>query len=229
MPDRGVKQNPRQDGPFLSHPKTAVSNGTNLIAHPRLSARGLSRAQLGPIDLSLRAGECLTITGRSGTGKSLILRMLADLDPHQGEVWLDGQACSAMSGPMWRRQVVYCAAESRWWHTTVGEHFSKPPPLAMALALSLQPAIFRQAVRLCSTGERQRLSLLRTLALDARVLLLDEPTGPLDPDSAGRVETLVRARLQSGTGVILVTHDLTQAKRLGDQHMILENGKLAPT
>jgi ABC-type iron transport system FetAB ATPase subunit len=172
------------------------------------------------------AGTCVVITGRSGSGKSLLLRMIADLDPHDGEAWLDGKVRSGMAGPVWRRKVVYCAAESGWWHPDVGAHFSKTPPLVLANQLGLSSAIFAQEVRLCSTGERQRLSLLRSLALESPVLLLDEPTGPLDPESVALVEALLVARLHSGTAIILVTHDPAQASRMGGRHLIMADGKL---
>ena len=157
-----------------------------------------------------------------------MLRMIADLDPHEGEAWVDGRARSTMRGPQWRRQVVYCAAESGWWHANVGAHFTTTPAPELADALGLAPVLRNQEVRLCSTGEKQRLSLLRTLVLDSPVLLLDEPTGPLDPESVGRVEALLTQRLQRGTSIILVTHDPAQAIRLADQRFDMRDGRLVP-
>ena len=194
----------------------------------RLRIEALFRPNLGPFTLSVAPGECVVITGRSGAGKSLLLRMIADLDVHTGEAWVDGVARAAMSAPEWRRQVAYCAAESAWWHTAVGTHFASPPPTQIVERLGLNSTIFSQETRLCSTGERQRLSLLRTLSLGSRVLLLDEPTGPLDPDSVARVELLLRERLQAGTAIILITHDPTQASRMFARHLNLEDGQLKP-
>ena len=76
---------------------------------------------------------------------------------------------------------------------------------------------FERQVRQLSTGERQRLAIVRALALAPPVLLLDEPTAPLDPESVGRVEAVLRERLQAGTTIVLVTHDPRQAERLGAQ------------
>jgi putative ABC transport system ATP-binding protein len=194
----------------------------------RLRVVGLRREGLGPLDVAVGAGKCLAISGRSGVGKSLLLRMIADLDPHDGEAWLDGFARSRLSGPQWRRQVIYCAADSGWWHDSVGSHFAPVPPLALAARLGLASGIFAQAVRLCSTGERQRLSLLRALVLEPRVLLLDEPTGPLDPESTRMVEEVLRARLLGGTSIVIVTHDQAQADRLADQRLVMLDGRLIP-
>lgn len=191
----------------------------------RLRAAGISRAGFGPFDLSVAAGECLMISGRSGTGKSVLLRMLADLDPHDGSAWFDGQAATGMTGPQWRAQVMYCAAESAWWFETVGPHFTTPP-LDLAASLGLEASIFTRDIRLCSTGERQRLALLRCLARDPPVLLLDEPTGPLDPESTILVEAMLRARMDAGAAIIWVSHDPAQVARIGTRHLVMDAGRL---
>ena len=148
---------------------------------PRLRATGLRSARAGPFDFTLAPGDCLAITGLSGAGKSLLLRMIADLDPHEGDILLDDRACAAMPAAEWRRQAIYSAAESGWWLDRVGDHFPEQPT-QLADALALRPGIFNQPVATCSTGERQRLALLRALGPQSPVLLLDEPTGALDPD-----------------------------------------------
>ena len=79
---------------------------------PALRIDGLRSALAGPFTLALEPGGCIGITGASGAGKSLFLRMICDLDPNDGEVWLNGAPRSAMTAPAWRRQVVYVPAES---------------------------------------------------------------------------------------------------------------------
>ncbi len=197
----------------------------DMSAAPRLHLRGVRGERAGPFDLALAPGACLAVTGPSGAGKSLMLRMIADLDPNEGEAALDGVSRSAMPAPAWRRQVVYASAEGSWWEDRVGAHFAGNP-VAEAQALGLPPDVFGRAVALCSTGERQRLALLRALALDPPVLLLDEPTGALDPASVAAAETLLRARMAGGTTLVLVTHDPMQAARLGTARGELRDGRL---
>jgi len=193
----------------------------------RLRVVGLRREGLGPLDVAVGAGKCLAISGRSGVGKSLLLRMIADLDPHDGEAWLDGFARSRLSGPQWRRQVIYCAADSGWWHDIVGSHFAPVPPLALAARLGLASGIFAQAVRLCSTGERQRLSLLRALVLEPRVLLLDEPTSALDVSVQAEIlNLLVDIRAQRHLTCMLVSHDLAVVAHMCDRIAVMNHGRI---
>ena len=88
-----------------------------------LSLSDLAFLNLGPFDLRIEAGECVALTGPSGIGKSLLLRAIADLIPHQGEAWLDEQACSRTSPELWRQQVALLPAESQWWSERIGDHF----------------------------------------------------------------------------------------------------------
>lgn len=201
------------------------------MAFERLRCVDLRSRLAGPFDLSLAAGECLAITGPSGAGKSLFLRMIADLDPSEGQVFLDGVERHGVSPPVWRRRVVYNAAEPGWWHETVAAHFPTETmgfARDMASRLALAPALLDAHVVQLSTGERQRMALIRALALSSPVLLLDEPTGALDQDSARRVEGLLHDRLAADVTIAMVTHSAEQAARLGHRHMRLENRRLVP-
>jgi ABC-type iron transport system FetAB ATPase subunit len=185
----------------------------------------------GPFDLELAAGECLAITGPSGSGKSLCLRMIADLDPNEGDVLLDGANRRSFSAPVWRRQVVYNAAEPGWWHEQVADHFcgeTSKFARSMLPRLALAAATFDSEVVRLSTGERQRLALIRALTLQSPVLLLDEPTGALDQDSAHLVEVVIRERLAAGSTILMVTHSAAQAERLARRHLRMENRRLVP-
>jgi putative ABC transport system ATP-binding protein len=191
-----------------------------------LSVHNLRSQILGPVELELNAGECVAISGPSGSGKSLLLRAIADLDPHVGKVYLDGQPSEAFRPAEWRRQVAYLHAESAWWQEKIGEHFSADLPTHL-LHMQLPPESMDWSVTRCSTGERQRLALLRLLENHPRVLLLDEPTASLDPEAALAVEGVLRTlREQEGVALLWVSHDPRQIERIADRHFWIDHGHL---
>lgn len=174
----------------------------------------------------------MALRGASGSGKTLLLRALADLDPNEGTMLLDGTPREAMAAPDWRRHVMYLAAEPGWWADTVREHFpdwTRAVPLLERLGLP--PACDAWAIHWLSTGERQRLALARALAsVDPpcpRVLLLDEPTAGLDGTATAAVEALVAERqAATGAGVLWVTHDAAQARRIARRQFLVRDGLL---
>jgi ABC-type multidrug transport system ATPase subunit len=175
---------------------------------PLLNVRNLSRQPLlSAVTFSLEGGQCLGLEGPSGSGKSVLLRAVSDLDPSEGEVLLDGVARSTMKADDWRRSVAYVAAEPAWWGEEVGDHFEdRDEGARFAALLGLDGAMDWPVARL-STGEGQRLSLARTLAIAPRVLLLDEPTSGLDAGAAKHVTDVLRRFLSEGGAIILVAHD----------------------
>ena len=192
-----------------------------------LRVRNLQVTGLAPVDLDLDAGDCIALSGPSGSGKTLILRSLADLDPNEGEVALDGEARDAIPAPMWRRRVAYLAAEPGWWADVVGAHFpDQTAARELAAALGLSEKFFDAPVAQVSTGERQRLALVRLLLLAPRIMLLDEPTAALDEAAAPRVEAVLAERLAAGVAILLVTHDDAQAARLAGRRLRIADGRL---
>ncbi|GMR19667.1 MAG: ATP-binding cassette domain-containing protein [Gammaproteobacteria bacterium] len=191
-----------------------------------LRIEGLQREGLEPVTLTIKAGECVGISGPSGAGKSLLLRTLADLDPYVGEVYLGEHPCAEIEAPAWRRQVMLLPAESQWWYESVGEHFSKPDPRSFK-ALGFDQEVLTWSVARLSTGERQRLALLRCLEQQPRVLLLDEPTASLDPESTKRVEAMIHDFLNDAQhSVVWVGHDSAQLLRVADRRFRMTDGVL---
>ena len=194
-----------------------------------LLVKNLRSAFAGPFELNLGTGACAAITGPSGSGKSLFLRMIADLDLNEGKVWLNERERGSMPAPQWRRQATYVSAESGWWADRVIEHFDvsrRSEVAALAARLGLRADLLDAPVAQLSTGEKQRFSLVRALLPSPPVLLLDEPTGPLDEESVVAVEALLLERMATGTSILLVTHDPNQAERLGDQRYRMVAGHL---
>ncbi len=198
----------------------------------RLEIDGLRSPLAGPFTLAVEAGSFVAVTGASGAGKSLFLRLIADLDPNEGAVRLDGVSRELYAPTEWRRKVTYVAAESGWWKATIADHFAEMQRSAaktLAERFGMNGSQLAGATDRLSTGERLRLSLVRAFLLKPAVLLLDEPTGALDPRSTLAVESCLKELAEAGTTVLLVTHETEQIARLGARHLRIENRKLVPS
>jgi ABC-type multidrug transport system ATPase subunit len=177
---------------------------------------------LPPLSFEVPAQECLAVEGPSGSGKTRLLRAIADLDPAEGYVTLEGVERREVPGPEWRRRVRYASAEPAWWAATAREHFPATAKLDRLLAaLALDPALLDRPVAELSTGERQRLGLIRAVADEPRVLLLDEPTSALDAEAAALAEELIRFQMLAGRMVVLVSHDPQRIARLAHARLQL--------
>ncbi len=186
----------------------------------------------GPYSLELPLGECCGLNGVSGVGKSQFLRAVADVLPHQGTCKLKNVSSISMSPMVWRKRVALVPAESFWWYDTVEPHFEEASQNNVTLCHLLERLGFNldvlhwQISRL-STGERQRLSLIRTLIQNPEVLLLDEPTSGLDSKMAAVVETMVAERCTRNESCCLwVSHDLEQLARISDRCFQVEQNVL---
>jgi putative ABC transport system ATP-binding protein len=176
------------------------------------------------------------VAGPSGSGKSSLLRLLNRLaDPASGAVRYDG-ADVRQSDPLeLRREVCLVPQLPALLEGTVEANIrfaaqlaERDPDVARLLDLAGLDSSFagRSASRL-SVGEQQRAMLARSLALDPRVLLLDEPTSALDEGARGAVEaTLLHLRERVDVSIVLVTHDLAQARRMADWVVRLDEGRM---
>ena len=192
-----------------------------------LQVRDLRTTVLKLASFALAAGECIPVTGPSGAGKTLLLRAIADLDPNDGVVTLDGRDRSTIAAPEWRRLVGYVPAEPGWWAETAGDHLREWQAASAYLRkLGFSEEIRTWPIARMSTGERLRLALVRALAVRPKVLLLDEPTAGLDSASEAAVESLIASRMQTGVAVLWVTHDEAQAKRIARRRLVVEAGRV---
>jgi putative ABC transport system ATP-binding protein len=182
------------------------------------------------------ADETTARVGPSGAGKSTLLRLLNRLaDPDTGSVRYRGRDVRDYDVLALRREVALVPQLPALLPATVGENVGYGPALhghdcdvqgALALA-GLDGAFAARPARQLSVGEQQRVMLARALALEPRVLLLDEPTAALDEATRDAVErTLVDLRSRLSAALIIVTHDRAQAGRLADRLVLLENGRL---
>ncbi len=175
---------------------------------------------LPPMSFAVQDGECLAIEGPSGSGKTRLLRAIADLDPAPGHIFLNGVERNELPGHEWRKRVRYASAEPVWWTETARAAFSSTHKTAndrlarMLSALALSPKIVDQSLASLSTGERQRLALIRALFDEPQVLLLDEPTSALDSEATALAAELIRFQILAGRSVIVTAHENSAISRL---------------
>ncbi len=198
-----------------------------------LRVEKLSFLDKGPYFFTLEAGTTLGVSGQSGIGKTQMLRALVDTIPHAGEVYLGDHPCSGYEAPLWRKLVALVPADSVWWHDRVGEHFPASSPTSPFQGwldqLGFPGDVLQWQVSRLSTGERQRLALLRALITEPHVLLLDEPTSALDAYHTNQMEMLIKEyQLVNGAPIIWVTHDDQQLQRVADRALVMHKTGLVP-
>lgn len=191
----------------------------------------LSFSARGPYRFSLRGGCCAGLSGVSGVGKTLLLRALADIDLSEGRVMLNGRARNQYQPHEWRRLVALVPAESRWWHPRVADHFPAEgeggPSAGLVQACGFDVDVLSWQVTRLSTGEKQRLSLVRALVREPAVLLLDEAGSGLDPDNGLLFEKVVSTYLADHNGAaIWVSHNREQLARVATMTMTMRPGEL---
>lgn len=205
-----------------------------------LTLNQFSFAGISPFTLSIKEGECIGITGDSGCGKTRLLRAIADLDEHEGELQLDKLSWDAVPAHEWRKKIALLPAESLWWFDTIDKHFPDKPPALDHQGSNRPDLIYSELSQLgfsqhtmswessrCSSGEKQRLSILRLLANKPRVLLLDEPTANLDPANTGLVEQLIADYVQNENAMVIwVSHKQSQLNRVSDRQFKIVDGEM---
>jgi tungstate transport system ATP-binding protein len=199
-----------------------------------------SRTVISIDALEVYRSEILSIVGPSGSGKSTLLRILNFLEyPESGWLEFDGQRFDARNEiPLESRRRVTTVFQrplllnrSVWDNVTYGLRLRGEKDwhekARMVLAQVGLEHLSRQRTRLLSGGEAQRVALARAIVLRPEVLLLDEPTANLDPYNVGLIESIVQQTNQDqGTTLVLVTHNVFQAKRMAQRVAFILNGRL---
>ncbi len=197
------------------------------------------RTVLDVPQLRITEGEVLGLVGPSGAGKSTLLRLLAFLElPSAGSLSFRRRLCDGEWPPLaQRRKVTMLFQDPHLLRRSVYENIiyglnlrgnknGQDKVEAMIRRLGLSDLTSAQAKTL-SGGEAQRVALARSLVLEPDVLLLDEPTSNLDPSNIKLIEEMIReVNQERGMTVIIVTHNIFQARRLADRVALLLSGKL---
>jgi putative ABC transport system ATP-binding protein len=217
-----------------------------LVLADGIVRRDASRGQtlLASTTFRLDAGDRVAISGPSGSGKSVFLRSLALLDPlDAGRILWHGEPVGRAAIPRYRRNIAYIRQRPALVDGTVEDNLRYPYQLrayrdvsfdrAHAASLLAQAGrgrdFFDKRASELSGGESQITALVRVLQLSPEVLLLDEPTASLDPESARAIEGLVRAWFDADARAhasIWVSHDPAQAARMSERHLTMHAGVL---
>jgi phospholipid/cholesterol/gamma-HCH transport system ATP-binding protein len=216
---------------------------------PLLEVHGLTKSYgarrvLDGIDFDLARGDCLTVLGRSGSGKSVALRQLVGLEePDVGSIRFDGRELVGLSErellPVRRRMAMLFQGGALFDSMSVLDNVAFPLREGRAVAEAEIPArvaALLAAVGLAgveerlpadlSGGMRKRVALARALALEPELLLYDEPTTGLDPIASASIARLILdTRRETGCAALVVTHDLAVARRVSDRIAFLDQGR----
>ena len=199
---------------------------------------------LDDLSLSVNEGEFLTVIGRSGCGKTTMLRLINGLQkPDSGKVYVEGEDVDNTDLIALRRRIGYVIQNKGLFpHMTVEKNISYVPVIS---GKKNKEENHRQALRLLklagleesmagrypselSGGQQQRVGIARALASDAKILLMDEPFGALDEITKRAMQNEVLSlQAQLHMTIVFITHDIREAMKLGDRVLVMEQGKIA--
>lgn len=232
MPDDGAAQ--RMTTPQPANRTAAVLPLEGIGIALRRDGRRL----LDSVSVTFDGRDFCALMGPNGAGKSLLLRVLANLvAPDEGTVRWAGRIPDRRRAPKLgfvfqkpvtlrrsvRANVRYALAASGIRGAAGWQKAEECLDRAGLSSLARSPA------RVLSGGEQQRLAIARALAVEPELLLLDEPSANLDPASTAAIETLLRDAARGGTKIVLVTHDIGQARRLADTVVFMHAGQITET
>jgi len=210
---------------------------TSLEGRELVVLRG-GRRILDGASIRVRPGEAVAIQGPSGSGKSTLVSVLATLlEADDGSVHLDGRDAREIAPTQFRTRVAFLAQQPAMFERTVRDNLSAGPALhgkplgdaqavELIVAVGLDESMLAREARTLSGGEKQRVALARALANGPEVLVLDEPTAALDPDSGARIVALLRELHARGLSVVTVTHADEHARALGGTLYRCQRGRL---
>jgi tungstate transport system ATP-binding protein len=182
------------------------------------------------VSLEIEAGPSTIILGANGAGKSVLMRLMHGLlEPTSGRVAWSGQGARRQQAMVFQRPVMLrrsALANVVYALELAGSADREQIAMEALEEVGLAHVAHRPA-RVLSGGEQQRLALARAWALHPEVLFLDEPTANLDPGATREIETTIKAFDAAGTKIVMSTHSLGQARRLGDEVIFLHQGRVA--
>ena len=188
------------------------------------------RAIIDGVSLDIEAGPSTIILGANGAGKSVLMRLMHGLlQPTAGRVAWHAEGARRHQAMVFQRPVML--RRSALANVIYPLEFAGVPRAAKVAMEALEEVglahVAQRPARVLSGGEQQRLALARAWALHPEVLFLDEPTANLDPGATREIENIIKAFDAAGTKIVMSTHSLGQARRLGDEVIFLHQGRVA--
>lgn len=195
------------------------------------------------INMRVERGEFVFVTGRSGSGKSTLIRLLIkELETTKGRIWMNGASLSEITEkgiPAYRRTLGVVFQDMRLFDdrdvfgnvafareivNTSRKDISRR--VTSVLSLLGLTDLYKRVPSQLSGGEKQKVALARAIVNDPTIVLADEPTGNLDPQSSAEVMDLFEKIHRRGVTVLVATHDMEQVERLGHRRIVLEEGRI---
>jgi phospholipid/cholesterol/gamma-HCH transport system ATP-binding protein len=222
-----------------------TEGGAPAVVFDRVSKSFGAKQVLREVSFGVRAGEALCILGRSGTGKSVTLKLIvALLKPDEGKIWIEQDEITRLEASELsrvRRKLGFLFQDAALFDSlTLYENLALPLLRLTHKSHAEVDFVVDHVLRKVglandkckmpselSGGMRKRAGLARALVLEPRILLADEPSSGLDRITASEIdELLLSQKAQHGTALILVTHDVRGARRVGDRIAVLDQGRL---
>lgn len=197
---------------------------------------GRGKRLIKELCFSIEPGSRTMVLGANGAGKSLLLRLCHGLlDPKEGDVYWNGdkRRCKLVrerQGMVFQRPIMLRrSAQANIEYALKLRNMTSADARDKAYDMMKRVGLGRladQPARVLSFGEQQRLALARAWALEPELLFLDEPTASLDPSATHSIEETIDAIANSGTTIVMTTHDLGQARRLGSDVIFMHRGRI---
>ena len=190
------------------------------------------------ISLEVEEGDCISLIGASGSGKSTILKLCADLIPISKGAICYREKSYTMYNPLeLRKKISYCVQIPHLFGEKVYENLEFPFKvrksnvddiriLEFLKRFNLEKSILQKEIKSLSGGEKQRLAIIRNLLFTPDILLLDEVTSALDKENAEKVEDYIKELNRQGVTILWITHSIEQSKRIFNKRIVISEGKV---